>query len=180
MEVLTKYPIVVTDSTAQTDSEYRSTYSGADGGVVVSAGVMEVITEYPIVYTGSNAQSKAEYRGTYSAAFGDGWLTTAAGRERRKKRKDARVKTRGEKQKSGTTFGDKVKTFAKSDLAKGILGKVLGGGGEESGAMETGALPPMEEPKGMSKGLKIGLIVGGVAVVGLAAWLLLRNKGGKK
>lgn len=174
MEIITKYPIIVTDSTAQSDDSYRSTYSAAEGEDSL-VGDMEVITDYPIVYTDSNGQSKSEYRGTYSAAFGDGWLTTAAGRERRKKRKDARLKTRGEKQKSGTTFGDKVKTFAKSDLAKGILGKVLGGG-DEAGAMDTGALPSIEEPKGMSKGLKIGLIVGGVAVLGLGAWLLLRKK----
>lgn len=32
------------------------------------------------------------------------------------------------------------------------------------------------EKKGMSKGMKIGLIVGGVAVVGLAAYLMLRKK----
>lgn len=178
MEVITKYPIVVTNSSAQSDAVYQSTWSGADGGDVPASGTMDVITDYPIVRTDSNAQSKSEYRGTYSAAFGD-FLSSPAGRERRAKRKAKRQSTRGEKQKSGTTFGDKVRTFAKSDLAKGILGKVLGGG-EDAGAMETGALPPMEEPKGMSKGLKIGLIVGGVVVVGLGAWLLLRNKGGKK
>jgi len=56
-----------------------------------------------------------------------------------------------------------------------LLGNVLGGG---AGAADASTLPPMEEPpkKGMSKGLKIGLIVGGVAILGLGAFLLLRKK----
>lgn len=166
MNVITKYPIVATNSTAQSNAVYRSTYSGADGGA--SSGTMEVTTDYPIVYTNSNAQSVGEYRSTYSAAFGDGWLTTAAGRERRRKRRE-------ERQKSGTTFGDKVKKVGQSPLVQGLLGNVLGGG---AGAADVSALPPMEEPpkEGMSKGLKIGLIVGGVAILGLGAFLLLRKK----
>jgi hypothetical protein len=36
--------------------------------------------------------------------------------------------------------------------------------------------PPPVEQKGMSQGVKIALIVGGVAVVGVVLYLLLRNK----
>lgn len=168
MEVITKYPIVTSDSDTQSESYYRRTYSGADGGAVASEGTMEVITSYPIVYTDSNAQSKSEYRRTYSAAFGDGWLTTAAGRERRAKR-------RAERQRTGNTFGAKVGKFAQSDLGKSLLGK-LGGGGDGTGTSTTDMSMPIEEPQGMSKGMKIGLIVGGVAVLGLGAWLLMRKK----
>jgi hypothetical protein len=173
MEVKTKYPIVISTSDAQSKSFYRRTYSAADGGNMVG-GTMEVVTSYPIVYTDSNAQSKSEYRRTYSAAFGDGWLTTAAGRERRRKRRE-------ERQKSGTTFGDKVRNVAQSDVAKGLLGGILGGGGG-SGAYDASAMPLTDEPpkEGMSKGMKIGLIVGGVAILGLGAFLLLRKKGGNK
>jgi hypothetical protein len=166
MNVITKYPIITTNSTAQSDAVYRSTYSGADG---VATGTMEVTTDYPIVYTNSNAQSKSEYRSTYSAAFGDGWLTTAAGRERRRKRREERKRT-------GTTFGDKVKKAGQSPIVQGLLGNVLGGG-SGAGAIDASAMPPIEEtPKGMSKGMKIGLIVGGVAILGLGAFLLLRKK----
>jgi hypothetical protein len=35
--------------------------------------------------------------------------------------------------------------------------------------------PPPPPPKGMSKGLKIGLIVGGVVVVGVVLYFLLRS-----
>lgn len=170
MEVITSYPIVVTNSTAESETEYRRTFSGADGGDVPPTGTMDVITDYPIVNTNSDSQSRSEYRRTYSGAFGDGWLTSAAGRERRRKR-------RAERQRTGNTFGDKVKKFAGSDLGKGLLGKVIGGGGDGMGTpSDMGALPPIDEPKGMSKGMKIGLIAGGVAVLGLGAWLLLRKK----
>jgi hypothetical protein len=134
----------------------------------MSGGTMEVITNYPIVYTNSNAQSNSEFRRTYSAAFGDGWLTTAAGRERRRKR-------RAERKKSGNTLRDKIGRFTQSDLGKGLLGKI-GGGGDGMGTSSDMAMPMMDEPKGMSSGMKIGLIVGGVAILGLGAYLLMRKK----
>ena len=171
MEVITNYPIVVTNSTAQSNSEFRRTYSAANGGDVPPTNTMDVITDYPIVRTNSMDQSESEYRRTYSAAFGDGWLTTAAGRERRRKRRE-------ERQRTGNTFGQKVGKFAQSDLGKGLLGGILGGAaGAGAGAetMDMSTLPP-PPPEGMSKGLKIGLIVGGVAVVGLVAYLMLRKK----
>lgn len=167
MEVITKYPIVVTNSTAESDSEYRATYSGANGGDVPPTGAMDVLTNYPIVRTNSTAESKSEYRRTYSAAFGDGWLTSAAGRERRRKR-------RAERKKTGNTLGDKVKKFSQSDLGKGLLGKI--GGGDGMGTSTDMSLPPMEEPKGMSNGMKIGLVVGGVAILGIGAYFLLKKK----
>jgi hypothetical protein len=174
MEVITQYPIIITNSAAQSESEYRRTYSAAEGGDVSSIGTMDVITDYPIVHTDSNAQSKAEYRRTYSAAFGDGWLTTAAGRERRRKRRE-------ERQKSGNTFGQKVGKFAQSDLGKGLLGKVLGGGGDGTGTPSDLSAMPLDEPKeGMSKGMKIGLIVGGLAILGVGAYFLLSKKGATK
>jgi hypothetical protein len=169
MEVITSYPIVVTNSTAQTNSEYRGTYSAADGGDVPSTNAMDVVTDYPIVRTNSNAQSNSEFRRTYSAAFGDGWLTTAAGRARRAKR-------RKERQRTGNTLGAKVGKFAQSDLGKGLLGKVLGGGGDETGFKTDMSTLPSTEPEGMSSGMKIGLIVGGVAILGLGAYFLMRKK----
>lgn len=167
MEVITKYPIKTSNSPAQSKTFYRSTYSGADGGLMTAAGTMEVKTSYPIVYTTSNVQSKDEYRGTYSGAFGDGWLTSAAGRERRRKR-------RAERQRTGNTLGAKVGKFTQSDLGKSLLGKLGGGGGD----MTTSDMPMpiMDEPKGMSGGMKIGLIVGGVAILGIAAYFLMRKK----
>jgi hypothetical protein len=167
MEVITKYPIVVTNSTAQSDSEYRSTYSGVDGGDVLPTGTMDVITDYPIVYTDSNAQSKSEYRATYSGASGN-FLSTQAGRERRAKR-------RKERQSSGNTFGDKVKKFGQTAVGQALLGKLTGKIGEQGGTIDTSYVPT-PEPEGMSKGMKIGLVVGGVAILGLGAWLLLRKK----
>ena len=168
MEVITKYPIVVTDSAAQTDAAYHSTYSAAEGGTV-SGGTMEVLTSYPIVYTGSDEQTKEEYEGTYSAAFGD-FLSTPQGRARRRKR-------RSENRRTGNTFGDKVRNFAKSDLAKGLLGGVLGGGAGSGGeSIDNTPYPIPDEPKGMSKGAKIGIAVGAVALLGLGAWLILRKK----
>jgi hypothetical protein len=35
---------------------------------------------------------------------------------------------------------------------------------------------PSTEPEGMSSGMKIGLIVGGVAILGLGAYFLMRKK----
>jgi len=164
MQVITKYPIVVTNNAAETDSVYRSTYSNANGG-----GSMEVLTKYPIVHTDSDAQSQSEYRSTYSNAFGDGWLTSAAGRERRAKR-------RAENKKSGNTFGNKVGKFAQSDLGKGLLGGILGGGAGAGVSTDMGDMPPIEEEKGMSTGMKVALIGGGVAVLGLVAYLVMRKK----
>jgi hypothetical protein len=130
---------------------------------------MDVVTNYPIVRTNSNAQSNSEFRRTYSAAFGDGWLTTAAGRARRAKR-------RKERQRTGNTLGAKVGKFAQSDLGKGLLGKVLGGSGDETGFKTDMSTLPSTEPEGMSMGMKIGLAVGGVAILGLGAYFLMRKK----
>ena len=178
MEVITKYPIIVTNSAAQSDSVYERTYSAANGGDVLPTGTMDVVTKYPIVRTNSEAQTMDEYDRTYSAVFG--FLSSPAGRLRRKKRRDARQNKRAENKRTGNTFGNKVKNFAQSDLGKGLLGKAIGGGGDGMGApVDMGAIPPIEEPpKGMSTGMKIGLIVGGVAILGLAAYFLLRKKGG--
>jgi len=166
MEVITKYPIKISSSNAQSKSYYRSTYSAADGGSISAGGTMDVETSYPIVYTTSNAQSKDEYRGTYSGAFGD-FLSSPAGRERRRKR-------RAERQRTGNTFGAKVGKFAQSDLGKGLLGKL--GGGDAAAVSTDMPILPSTEPEGMSKGMKIGLVVGGVAILGVAAYFLLRKK----
>jgi len=179
MKVVTKYPIVTSNSDAQTESYYRGTYSAAEGELPLY-GEMEVITNYPIIRTNSNAQSKDVYRSTYSAAFGDGWLTSAAGRERRRKRREARQSKKAENQRTGNTFGNKIGKFAQSDLGKGLLGKVIGGGGDAMGESVDTGLPMAElPPEGMSTGMKIGLIVGGVAILGVAAYFLLGKKSGK-
>ena len=178
MEVITKYPIIVTNSSEQSDDVYHRTYSAADGGDVLPTGTMDVVTKYPIVRTNSEAQTLDEYERTYSAAFGD-FLSSPAGRLRRKKRREARQNKRAERKRTGNTFGDKVKKFAGSNLGQGLLGK-LSGVGDGMGAPVDMGMPMTElpPPTGMSKGLKIGLIVGGVAILGLAAYFLLRKKGG--
>jgi hypothetical protein len=165
MEVLTDYPIVYTDSNAQSISEYRRTYSAADGEVVPS-NTMVVSTKYPIVVTDSTAQSDSEYRATYSAAIGD-WFSPAA--------KARRQKARDKRRSEGKTFGARLGNFAKTDLGKSLVGKLTGNQGDQTGAIDTSYVPTTE-PEGMSKGMKIGLVVGGVAILGLGAWLLMRKK----
>jgi hypothetical protein len=79
----------------------------------------------------------------YSNAFGDGAL--------RDKLKGFVAKAKG----SGGLM----------DKAKGLLGG-LGGGGQQSQTQTTVTPPPPPpKPKGMSKNLKIGLIVGGSLLV---------------
>jgi len=177
MEVITKYPIIVTNSSEQSDDVYHRTYSAADGGDVLPTGTMDVLTKYPIVRTNSEAQTLDEYERTYSAAFGD-FLSSPAGRLRRKKRREARQNKRAENKRTGNTFGNKIGKFAQSDLGKGLLGKVVGGGGDGMGAPVDMGMPIEPPPTGMSTGMKIGLIVGGLAVLGLGAYFLLRKKGG--
>jgi hypothetical protein len=168
MKIITKYPIITTDSAAKTNAVYNRTYSAADG-------TMEVKTKYPIVRTNSQAETMDEYERTYSAIFGD--IFSPAGRERRRKRRKERQKRRTENKRTGNTFGDKVKKFAGSNLGQGLLGGVgtLGMGAPT----DMGTMPIMDEPpkKGMSTGMIIGIVVG-VAALGLGAYFLLRKKGG--
>jgi len=159
MIVKTKYPIVVTDSTKQSDAQFRRTYSGADGAM---GGGMEVITDYPIVVTDSSKQSEDEYRGTYSAV---------TGAERRAKRAARQAKGQG--------FGQKLKRGFQNLAQSGALQALIGGAaaGSAVGAMDNSSLPPADDqPKGLSKGAKIGIAVGALAIIGGAIWYFTKKK----
>lgn len=153
MEVITRYPIVISRNDAQTNSDFRSTYSAANG--------MDVITDYPIVISNSSKESEDDYRSTYSAATGS---------ERRARRRSRQAKGQG--------FGQKLKKGFQNLAQSGVLQSILGAGAVGAGAGAGADLPPSDSPDGggMSKGAKTALIVGGVIVVGVGAWLLLRKK----
>jgi len=91
-------------------------------------------------------------------------------------------------------FGDKIKGFVSKqkekqaggqpnliDKAKGLAGKLMNQQGQQAGP---GYQPPAQvvvqqgpsAPAGMSTGLKIGLAVGGAAVLGLIIYLATRPK----
>ena len=80
------------------------------------------------------------------------------------------------------TFGQKVKEFggeAGKDLLGGVLGKSTP---QPTPPVEVNVTPPPPPPKkGMSKGLKIGLIVGGsllvLTIIGVVIYKSKKSKG---
>ena len=91
----------------------------------------------------------------YSNAFGDGAL---------------RDKFKG--------FIEKAKgSGGLMDKAKGLLGGLGGGGQQQQQQATLPPPPPPPKPKGMSKNLKIGLIVGGsILVLGIIAVIVIKSK----
>lgn len=87
----------------------------------------------------------------------------------------------------GGAFRDKIKGFVEKakgsgglmDKAKGFLGG-LGGGGQQQQQAPPPPPPPPPRPKGMSKGLKMGLIIGGsvlaLAIIGVVIYKVSKNK----
>jgi len=155
MKVITKYPIVTSTSDAETLSDYRRTYAGFDG--------LEVITKYPIVTSTSDAETLSDYRSTYSAASGS-----------------VRRARRASRRRKGQGFGQKLKAGAQNLLKNPFVQNVLG---QKLGiTTETPTSPTSYEPssdeknKGLSTGAKIGIGVGVVAVIGVAAYFLTRKK----
>jgi hypothetical protein len=86
---------------------------------------------------------------------------------------------------------DKVKGWIQSDKAKDLLAQVQGAGGIKgwlSGLFggSGGGAPPIDTmqttppPSGMSKGMKIGLAVGGLVILGIIIYAVTRPKGAVK
>ena len=155
MNVITKYPIVLSGSNSQTKSDYKRTYAAFNG--------MEVITKYPIVASTSDAETESDYRGTYSAASGS---------VRRARRSARRARGEG--------FGQRLKKGAQKVLSnpfiQNVLAQKLGGSGEMA-SDQISEMPQADvTKKGLSKGAKIGIGVGVVAVIGVAAYFLTRKK----
>jgi hypothetical protein len=168
MDVTTAYPIVVTTSAKQTKDAYRRDYDAIEGG-----SPMVVTTDYPIVYTDSDKASEDEYRGTYSGFIPSRSERAARKRVRRARGADRRAKGQGVFQRAGRG----LKNFAQSDLGKAIAGRFLGQqpmGGE--GGYGTGELPPEPVKKGLSTGAKVGIAVGGLALVGVIIYFVTKKK----
>ena len=89
----------------------------------------------------------------------------------RKKRQDARADRKERKmalkEKEAQTQADVAKTVGQTSPEEQALLQQLAGA-------DTGASAP-EEKKGMSQGLKVGLIVGGIVVAGIVTILIVRN-----
>ena len=164
MKVISKYPIVVSGSDAETISDYRRTYAGFDG--------LSVQTKYPIVTSTSDAETLSDYRSTYSGANGSGT------RPRRRRSSSRRTSP------SNQSFGRRTEAFFDRALRNPFVQKVIG----QKLGVETGEQAPTEttittedvkiddKPKGLSTGAKIAIGVGILAVVGAGAYFLLKNK----
>lgn len=156
MNVITKYPIVVSGSDAQTESDYRRTYAGFNG--------LEVKTKYPIVTSTSDAETESDYMRTYSAASGS-----------------VRRARRASRRRKGQGFGQRLKKGASSLLnnpfVQNVLGQKLGLGNQGGGSpTSSDSYTPEPEKRGLSTGAKIGIGVGIVAVIGVAAYFLTKKK----
>lgn len=61
--------------------------------------------------------------------------------------------------------------------AQGVLGALSGGSAQDSQVQTISQPPPPPPPKGMSKGLKIGLIVGGsVILLSVVGFIIYKSK----
>ena len=88
----------------------------------------------------------------------------------RKKRQDARADRKERKlslkEKEAQTQSDVAKSISQTSPEEEALLKSIA---------QDSTTPPAEEKKGMSQGLKIGLIVGGIVVAGIVTILIVRN-----
>ncbi len=104
----------------------------------------------------------------YSNAFGDGSFLE---------------KARNFTQKQGGEGGvlEKIKGVAsRGQGGINTVGSILGSGQQQQQAPQYTPPPPPPPPKGMSKGLKIGLIVGGsVLVLAIVGLVIYKSKQGK-
>lgn len=94
---------------------------------------------------------------------------------------NAEGKTPEERQKNRAKAWEKTKkVYSKAKetgLLQGLENLALQKGAEVSGGTELPPPPPAPTPEPMSKALKYGLIIGGVAVVGFAVyWFAIRKK----
>jgi hypothetical protein len=166
MNVLTKYPIVVSGSDAETQSDYRRTYAGFNG--------LSVQTKYPIVTSTSDAETLSDYRSTYSA-YND------SPPPRRRRSGSRRSSSRNQ------SFGRRTEAFFDRALRNPFVQKVLGQklGVETGETAPTGPSLPVEDykteetKKGLSTGAKVAIGIGVVAVIGVAAYFLLKKKKNK-
>ena len=125
---------------------------------------MNVITKYPIVLSGSDAQTESDYRGTYSAASGS-----------------VRRARRASRRKKGQGLGQQLKkgasTLLNNPFVQNVLAQKLGVGNQSGGTTSSdNSYTPEPEKRGLSTGAKIGIGVGIVAVIGVAAYFLTKKK----
>ena len=160
---------------------WMGTQYGADGEVQdnfktkqIGAGGLTISTENP-VYEDTAIQEHE-------------WLSSASGPTRRARRRSKKSK-RGSKR-GGGNFWDKLKGGIQKVSDSGILQQIGGavqGGMQEDPAYGIGdtsfeptPIITTDPPKtGMSTGAKIGIAVGVVAVIGIGAYFVMKNKGGK-
>jgi len=111
-------------------------------------------------------------------------FSNASGK-RKKKKKSSTIRSRMEQRQKARADRQDRKLKIKEQQAE-TQKKVAEDLSKEDPAtqklMETLATPDTkkDEPKGMSKGLKIGLIVGGVVLVGVVAFVVIRKMKAKK
>jgi hypothetical protein len=133
----------------------------------------------------------------FSNASGRKRKTSGSGKERRTGRrtkrgelKDSRERRREERHKSRMQAKQSRQDARKEKLAikKGEadtqkqLAESLSQPSSDDAllnALKSAPAPTPDQPKGMSKGLKIGLIVGGLLVVGVGVYLIIRKKSKK-
>jgi ATPase subunit of ABC transporter with duplicated ATPase domains len=133
---------------------------------------MNVITKYPIVASNSDAETIDQYRSTYS-----GFASSAVRRARQNRRRKSREKRR----ERGETFGQRFKQGAQKVLNNPFVQNVLAqklGMGTEAQTSPT-AIDSASETKtseGLSKGAKIGIAIGAVAIIGAIVYFVTKKK----
>jgi len=121
---------------------------------------MKVLTDNPIIVDNNHSSFK--------------------GSEERRKRREARRSNR-----EGKSFLDKSKNGVSKaqegiNKAQGLissLGSILGSEPSDRGADVS--YEPLPDDEGMSNGAKIGIVAGGIAVIGLIIFAIVKSKGKK-
>lgn len=126
-------------------------------------------------YYGAEGDDEDEY---YNAGgWKRFWKNARKNQKIRQKRRNLRASSKADARR---TKADAKNTLAKSQVISAkALGGSAGADAELAKALQTNNV---EEPKpqGMSKGLKIGLIVGGVVILGIIGLVIYKSSKGKK
>lgn len=106
---------------------------------------------------------------------------TSPAKERRLQRKDDRQRRREERHKGRLDRKSRrIGVKEQEQEAQKKLAESLNQPGTEDALLnQLRTAPANEPPKGMSTGLKVGLIIGGVAVLGAIAYFVIRKKSKK-
>ena len=160
------------------------------GGSVINQDEFPESSEIMLEFSNASGRKKTT---KFKKAFGDSPVGVAkkafeSGKERREERRNKRIERREARQqyRQDKKYGKldrksrRIGVKEQEQEAQKKLAESLNQPGAEDALLnQLRTAPATEQPKGMSTGLKVGLIIGGVAVLGAIAYFVIRKKSKK-